>query len=307
MDVLSKEKFATLFKEYKGHNGSVYTLAYDEEKDELYSAGGDGWIVKWQGAGEENDGYLVADTKATIFSMMILDDNKTIVAGDMYGRIFWIDLEDKVVKAESYNHTKGVFGFYQVSPTHLISISRDGTTILWNTVLCLAELTIVVNHQGLRSILPSIDNNTLYLGGTDHHIYELSLIDYSVKKIIAAAHENTVFAMLWNQKKQLITGGRDAHLKMWDMNETPQLIADIAAHWYTINDIVHLKPLPIIATASRDKTIRLWHEDTLAPIQLLDFQHKGHINSVNQLQWLVPHHILASASDDRLIKLWRIG
>ncbi|MCZ2338280.1 MAG: WD40 domain-containing protein [Chitinophagales bacterium] len=50
---MSKEKFATLFKEYKGHNGSVYTLAYDEEKDELYSAGGDGWIVKWQGAVRE--------------------------------------------------------------------------------------------------------------------------------------------------------------------------------------------------------------------------------------------------------------
>ncbi|KAB8331275.1 hypothetical protein SD80_025530, partial [Scytonema tolypothrichoides VB-61278] len=57
----------------------------------------------------------------------------------------------------------------------------------------------------------------------------------------------------------------------------------------------------ILATASRDNTVKLWDTATLKEIKTLS----GHTNSVNGISFSPDGKILATASDDNTVRLWK--
>ena len=103
------------------------------------------------------------------------------------------------------------------------------------------------------------------------------------------------------------SGGRDAHfmIRAWQHNEE-KIIVDHAAHWYTINKIKHLPEVNMIVTASRDKTFRLWDDQTYQPIKTIDVFKDGHHHSINTLLWIAESKILLTAGDDRIINMWQL-
>ena len=63
------------------------------------------------------------------------------------------------------------------------------------------------------------------------------------------------------------------------------------------------------ASASRDKSIKIWDPRNFKLLKVIDASKKGmnaHINSVNKLLWLSYNNYLVSASDDRSIMVWEI-
>jgi WD40 repeat protein len=63
----------------------------------------------------------------------------------------------------------------------------------------------------------------------------------------------------------------------------------------------------LFATASRDKTAKVWDAADAAFLFRLDKENfSGHLNSVNSVLWL-NDDTLISASDDRSIIIWKIA
>jgi WD40 repeat protein len=60
----------------------------------------------------------------------------------------------------------------------------------------------------------------------------------------------------------------------------------------------------MFATASRDKTLKIWDVATQEIIQRIEQTNEGHLNSVNTLLWM-DDNTLVSAGDDRSINIWR--
>lgn len=290
-------------KTLKGHTGSIYDLTSDDEHY-FYSAGGDGWIVQWDLSGNKIDGCLIAKTETKLFSICILKDKNTLLAGDMLGTLYWLDIKKRAICAIVKGHKAAIFDIYQISETEVVTVSKDGYICFWNIENRHPKYSYQINHKGLRCIESDQCGSVLYLGGSDHHVFEFSLINKSVVKTIECAHENSVFSILQLDDEALITGGRDAHIKEWQLTNPIRLLQSLPAHWFTVNSIVDLQDKGLIASGSRDKTIRLWDRDTLQPIQKIDVQKGGHINSVNKLLWSKKYQTLISASDDRTIRRW---
>ena len=77
------------------------------------------------------------------------------------------------------------------------------------------------------------------------------------------------------------------------------------AHWFTINAIAFHPNGQFFATASRDKTIKIWDANTFELLKVLEvIRDKGHVNSVNALLWHPYQELLLSAGDDRSIIIW---
>ena len=291
--------------EYSGHNASVYSLSSGGSNDTFYSVGGDGWIVKWPLFGNNSDGFLVGETGGKIFSSTVLPIDQLFLAGDYSGDLFWIDIQNRKILGRSAFHKGSIFDICVIDPSRIISVSGDGYICLWDTDQRRPLISRKLSSQGLRCASFDPETGSLFIGSSDNNIYILNIDDFEEKYIIRQAHRNSVFALNFIPSIGLVSGGRDAHLKIWTSTDF-MVRHDVPAHWYTINKILDIPELNLIVTASRDKTMRVWDYSSFELLKTLDFHVGGHLNSVNTLLWHAQHNLLLSAGDDRVIRKWKM-
>ncbi len=289
--------------EFKGHKAAIYGLACDVNNNVFYSVAGDGWIVRWSITSESSDGMLIGDSGNKLFSVAFESANQLLVAGDIEGNLYWIDAKENKILSKSAFHKGSIFDLNFLSTEKLISVSADGYVCLWNTLSRMPEISSKISSQGLRCIKYDKASHKIYIGASDNHIYILDGNTLNIIEIIKNAHANSVFAIEILDNDCIISGGRDAHLNIWN-TKTNELKDSFSAHWFTINKIIHLPEFSAFATASRDKTIRIWDSASLDLLKSIDLQKGGHINSVNRLLWIPGPNYLISAGDDRTIKLF---
>ncbi|MFK7775252.1 MAG: WD40 repeat domain-containing protein [Saprospiraceae bacterium] len=294
-----------------GHKGGVFSLA-DGSQDHLFLSGaGDGWIVEWN-LTNPKDGRLVAqaeDTqtsgRASVFSL--LEKDEMIVAGNMNGGLHWIFPKDTSRNKDILPHKKGIFDA-QVFDNQLFTIGGKGVLTKWSIEEQRAIESIQLSQKSLRKMTFSKKRNELAIGASDGNIYFLDLENFSLKNTIEVAHDNSVFALSYSpDEKYLWSGGRDALLKIWNLEKNYEQIFSEPAHWFTINAIVFSPDGKYGATASRDKTIKIWDAENFQLLKVIDtIRNGGHINSVNTLLWSKYNNWLISGSDDRSLIIWEI-
>jgi len=291
--------------DYSGHNAAIYGLSKSSGDDYFYSVGGEGWIVKWPITGSVTDGVLIGETGGKLFSIATVSQNDLLIAGDIHGDLFWIDTNNKKILSRSAFHRGSVFDILVMNSSNLVTVSGDGYICLWDIGQRLPLLSKRLSNQGLRCVVHDPETGNLFIGASDNNIYVLDGLSFEQKYIIHQAHQNSIFALNHVSGIGLFSGGRDAHLKIWDLIDFTAK-SDLPAHWYTINKILHIPESNLIVTASRDKTIRLWDAENNDLFRTLDVQKGGHFNSVNSLLWNSEHQTLLSAGDDRVIRKWKI-
>jgi len=105
--------------------------------------------------------------------------------------------------------------------------------------------------------------------------------------------------------QHILTACGDGTVNVFDVQQNFNLIENIAAHNYAIYDIAFNPSGKIMATASRDKKIKIWNND-LTFITRIEEYPVGHKNSVNTLCWLSDTELITSG-DDRNIMLWHLN
>ena len=316
-----------------GHQGSVFALTQGRTPQHVLSGAGDGWIVEWDLANPEQ-GQLLAKVDSNIFSLLYLSADKRIVAGNMNGGVHFVDLENSLNSKNIQHHSKGVFDI-QIIENQLFTIGGEGNITRWSVEETRTIESLQISAKSLRCMDYSLARKEIVVGASDGNIYFLDL-ELNLKQTIKTAHDNSVFSIKYAPDGNfLISGGRDAQLKIWDLNaqkgqntegvlSEKMLLSSQSAHWFTINSIAfHPKNPQIFATASRDKTIKIWelpdgfdfnenkNLDNFAGailLKVLDIVRDGcHINSVNKLYWSDYQDVLISCSDDRSLIAWEIN
>ena len=291
---------------FRGHRGSIYGLTPGIDKEIFYTAGGDGWIVEWNLANPDN-GKLVAKTDSQLFSMHCLAQQETFIAGNMNGGLHWINPKNPSVNKDILVHKKGVFGFLETN-NQLFSIGGDGFLIKWDTNSRRPLESLQVSHAPLRSITYDALRQQVAIGSSDQGIYWVDVQNMTVNDSINEAHDNSVFALGFSRDgSQLFSGGRDAQLISRLAISPFTIQKKLPAHWFTINAIAVHPRLPLLATGSRDKTIKFWSIPDLDLLKVIQRpKDPGHSNSVNRLLWMHDGEILLSAGDDKLVKAWEM-
>jgi WD40 repeat protein len=82
----------------------------------------------------------------------------------------------------------------------------------------------------------------------------------------------------------------------------------IPAHLFSIYSIAFHPDLPYLATASRDKSIKIWDTENYSLKKTISIEkgHDSHRLSINKIIWEPIDNHLISVSDDKLMKIWRV-
>lgn len=292
-------------KQLTGHKASVFALSKYLDEHSFLSAAGDGWIVTWN-LNNPDTGKLIAKVDTQVFALCYLPDGHRVVAGDMNGGVHWIDLDDPDNSYDWAHHKKGVFDLQPIDDW-VYSVGGDGLLTRWNRETARSVESVQLSHSALRCLEYDPLRKLFFAGSSDNSIYALRSDDLSLAYRVADAHHNSVFSIrVHPDGKHLISGGRDAHLNIWEINEhSMHLVKSLPAHWYTLNNLAFHPEGHWFASGSRDRTVKVWDAYTFELIQVLETARDGgHINSVNRLLWSDHHNTLISASDDRSMILW---
>lgn len=288
-----------------GHRAAIYALAPGRNERHFLTGGGDGWIVEWNMDDPEN-GKLVASIEDRVFSLCRLPGPNRLVAGNMTGGVHWIDLDDPTQTLNVQHHSnKGVFEILSIGQS-VFTVGGDGFVTRWDAATRRTAESLQLSGQALRALSYSEQRGELAIGASDHSIYVLDIQSFEVKKVIRGAHSNSVFAVSWSPDGlRLVSGGRDAMLKICDASDDFALGKALPAHLFTINNMAWSPDGRLLATASRDKTVKIWDAATFELLKVIDsMRAEGHLSSANRLLWLPD--ALVSCSDDWTAIIWSV-
>jgi len=287
-----------------GHRNAVYTLHRADRDSTFFSAGGDGMVAHWDLEQPEN-GDLIAKLPNSVYALHYLPDTDTLIAGHNYEGIHLLDWRNKKERASLKLTAAAIFDL-QSWDDRLFVGTGDGHVVMVDLRTLTIARAVKLSEKSARTIAINRKKGEIAVGYSDHFIRvfdeELSL------KQAWEAHGNSIFSLRYSPGGEwLISGARDARLKVWAVDSSYEKVEEIVAHMYAINHIDFSPDGKHFVTCSMDKSIKVWDTEALRLLKVIDrARHAGHGTSVNKLLWTNHHDQLLSASDDRSISVWEV-
>lgn len=127
------------------------------------------------------------------------------------------------------------------------------------------------------------------------------IVDTDSKKMAQIAQQRYDKARNGNEDV-LVSGSDDFTMIMWRPESSKSPIARLTGHQQLINDVKFSPDMRYIASASFDKSIRIWNGKDGKFVTTL----RGHVQRVYQLAWSADSRLLASSSADSTCKVWSL-
>jgi len=293
-----------------GHRDSVYALVQGSQGHDIFSAGTDGFVVRWNlediASNQPIQGNLVVRIPASVYALCFIREKNRLAVGQNYKGIHLIDLNNNKELTSTSITSSPIFDI-QYFKEILFVACGDGTLSILNAHDLSTIKHLRLSAKSARCLAINPLKNELAVGYSDNFIRILDLENLRVKYEIAA-HANSVFSLSYSPDNQyLLSGSRDAHLKIWRANEGYLPHESIVAHLFTINHITYSSLGQHFATCSKDKAIKIWSVNDFKLQKVIDkSRHAGHGTSVNKLLWTAYQSLLLSCSDDNTISVWEL-
>ena len=295
-----------------GHSGCVYAMDTGFSEQTVFTGGSDQYIALWNLETLQAEKFSAA-LPAAIYAICHIPEKNILLAGTTTGAIHILDLDKKEEIKILQHHRGPVFDIqYSLKTNCFYTVGGDG-----NFAVCSLDTLSLLKMKNLsydkaRSIAfnDATSEIAVALGDSNVLIFDLLTLEHKKDFIAHQLGKKFVGANIVRYSpdgKFLLTGGRDAHLNIWSV-ENYELIKSIPAHNWAIYDIVFSPDATLFATASRDKTVKIWDAKTyqvLKRITKLNFE--AHTHSVNKLIWSTYRNYLVSVGDDKMVMIREVN
>ncbi|MBN4065791.1 WD40 repeat domain-containing protein [Candidatus Amoebophilus asiaticus] len=305
-----KKVEVTKIAQLSGHGGAIYTLEQAGAPHLFYSGSSDNVVAEWN-LKDLKVQKAVAKLPAKAFSLSYVPEKNLLLIGQSMGGIHIIDLEKKKEIKFLQLHGDTIFDIkYLRRLNYFFALSGDGSLSVWSIDDFSLIKQIKICNYKLRNIDFNATDTEFALGCGDGTIRIFDTDSLEEKKVLHGHMENySVNAVKYHPNGlHLLSGSRDAHLKVWDIENDYEILQSIPGHHYAIYSIAFDSGNKHFATASRDRTIKIWDAAKFEILLRIDKEeYDGHVHSVNKILWNSFNKYLISTGDDKSIILWQVN
>ncbi len=301
MSKIEVTKMATL----TGHNDCVYGLAPSKKANIFFSADGNGMVARWN-LEKPEIGDMVAKVQNSVYALHYREAGNQLLVGHNFSGLHLIDLDSKKELKSIELTSAQIFDIQSIGNLVLVACG-EGLVVALDFENWAVRKHLKASDKHARVIAVHPNQKSFAIGYSDHHIRVFDTETLDLQHTIAA-HSNSVFALRYSPDGQyLVSGGRDAHLKVWNVSQGYALHQSIVAHMYALNSLDFSPDGQYFVTGSMDKSIKVWDAHMFKLLKVIDkSRHAGHATSVNKLWWSAYQNFVVSASDDRTVSVWSL-
>ena len=279
----------------EGHKHWVLCISWSPCGRKLVSACKNGTILLWNPKTGKQIGRAMSGHKMWVTSLCWEPFHKNpecqylVSASKDCDLRIWDTVRAQVVRILS-GHTKSVTSVKWGGSGLIYSASQDRTVKVWRAedgILC---RTLEGHAHWVNTLALNVDyvlrTGPFHLGRNANET-ETS-VEYAKKQYESVGEEI------------LVSGSDDFTLYLWKPEKEKKSIARMTGHQQLINDVKFSPNGRVIASASFDKSIKLWESSTGTYIASL----RGHVQAVYSIAWSADSRLLASGSADSTLKVW---
>ncbi len=286
-------------KSLEGHAGAIYAATFDGRF--LYTGSADKFVARWDLEKGIQDNFSIK-FEQSIYAVESISD-KFLIVGLANGDVHIFDLIERKEIHYFKQHVKAIFSIaYNSNKEQLYIADADGNLSIWSVPDFKLMIYLPLDAGKIRNIAVNESGELFALSCQDETIRVFE--SKGLNEIVTLnAHNSGSTAVIFDQNNptQLITGGKDARIKLWNWQKEEELL-NIPAHNYAVYDLISMNNRKNYISCSRDKTIKVWDAD-LNFLKRLDFKEGGHRHSVNRLVKISEKEFV-SISDDAKIIVW---
>jgi WD40 repeat protein len=303
MDKFEIELAATL----TGHQNPIFALEKGYFSHTFFSGGNDKGVVEWDLQSRTFKRILCA-VSSSIYALHLIPNTSYLAIALREGKVMIVDVENQKLIANLMVSSKAIFALQSIpAKNELVAVGEDGVASVW----CLKDYKKIyefaISSNTIRTIALSHDQKKIAFGDKNGDIFLFSAEDYHFL-LANQKHSMPITSLIFSRNNlKLISGARDAAIKISDVASLKEQYSFVP-HMFTVYGIYPHPNYPIFATVSRDKSFKIWDEETLALLKVVnrDKFYDSHTLSINTGLWMDAGQYFLTAGDDKLIKVWKL-
>jgi WD40 repeat protein len=259
------------YKTFPGHNGEIKSVAFAPGKKEFYTSGGDAKVLRWNLDNKEQNLQVIYSGTEIIEILTVSPDAGWLACGSNTSVIKMIPLKGTSMGYDLKGHIGKIKSLvFSFDGKYLYSASLDGKVLKWDLA---ARTSKNVSTDLLQINSIDISSNGNYLAGVSN---EGKVLVWNPEKTtdnfrIEAAGKVIKTVRFKPDENTLAIGYTDGFVELWDVSSRKK-ISELKAHTAEVNDIRFNNKYFQMATASNDKTLKIWdtRDLTTPPISFND-------------------------------------
>ncbi|GCC18073.1 hypothetical protein chiPu_0017786 [Chiloscyllium punctatum] len=289
----------------EGHAEAVISVAFSPTGRYLASGSGDTTVRFWD-LSTETSQFTCKGHKHWVLSIAWSPDGKKLASGCKNSQIFlWDPRTGKQIGKVLTGHSKWIT-YLCWEPLHinpqcryLASASKDCSIRIWDTMLGLCDKILTGHTQSVTCVKWGGDG-LIFSSSQDRTIkvWRAQDVMEELKQKALQRYEQT----RGQEQERLVSGSDDFTLFLWTPAEAKKPVARLTGHQALINEVCFSPDTRLIASASFDKSVKLWDSRTGKYLASL----RGHVSAVYQIAWSADSRLLASGSSDSTLKVWDV-